>query len=64
MQNVQTKQDEQFITAREVAALLGVPPRWVMDKYREGLLPGYRLPGSNKARFLASEIRASMARAA
>ncbi|MGH3029411.1 MAG: helix-turn-helix transcriptional regulator [Gaiellaceae bacterium] len=52
---------EPFITARAVAELLGVTPRWVMDKARAGKLPSRKLPGSNRVRFLSSEIRASLA---
>jgi hypothetical protein len=40
--------------------MLGVSFRWVMDKQRAGKLPSHRLPDSNRVRFLASEIRASL----
>ena len=52
---------ERFVTAREVAELLGATPRWVMDKARDRTLPSHKLPGSNRVRFLVSEIRAAVA---
>jgi hypothetical protein len=37
-------------------------PRWVMQKYREGALPGRRLHGSNRTRFWLSEVIETMPR--
>ena len=53
---------EELLTAREVGERLGVRPRWVTDKWNEGVLPGYRLPGSNRLRFLWPEILACLER--
>lgn len=55
---------EPFVTAREIAALLDVPVRFVVDKARSGHLPGRRIPGSNKLRFRVSEVEAAMERTA
>jgi hypothetical protein len=52
----------ELLTARDVAERLGVRPRWVTDKCREGLLPGYRLPGSNRLRFSWPDVLASLQR--
>jgi predicted DNA-binding transcriptional regulator AlpA len=54
--------EERLLSAREVADFLGVTPRWVMEKYRAGDLPGAQLHGSNRARFWLSEIVATMTR--
>ena len=51
-----------YLTARQVASLLGVGPRWVMDKQRQGALPSHSLPGSNRVRFLESEVRQALGR--
>jgi hypothetical protein len=39
----------------EVADYLGMSPRWVMDRFNAGDLPGLRLPGG-QARFYLSDI--------
>jgi predicted DNA-binding transcriptional regulator AlpA len=54
--------EDRLLNAREVAAFLGVSPRWVLEKFRAGELPGARLHGSNRARFWLSEITATMQR--
>ena len=52
----------ELLTAREVAGRLGVRTRWVTDKWNQGLLPGYRLPGSNRLRFVWRDVVASLER--
>ncbi len=47
--------EETLLTAREVSILLGASPRWVLDKWQAGVLPGFRLSGK-MVRFRASEI--------
>ena len=54
------RSDSEFCTAREIADLLGTSPRWVLDKYRADEIPGHRLPGSNRIRFLEAEVRAAV----
>lgn len=61
MSTVQTEQDEQFLTGRQIAARLRVTPRWVTEKTASGLIPCRRLPGSNRYRYLWSEVRAALA---
>lgn len=51
---------ELYFSAVEVAAYLGVTTRWVSEKARQGVLPSHRLPGSNRVRFLLSEVEAAM----
>jgi excisionase family DNA binding protein len=46
---------DRLLTAREVAAFLGVSPETVLRRWRAGELPGYRL-ASNVLRFRESEI--------
>jgi predicted DNA-binding transcriptional regulator AlpA len=53
-------QSERFVTAREVADTFGVTHRWVNEKARDGSLPSYKLPGSNRSRFLISEVQAKL----
>ncbi len=48
---------ERLLTAREVADALGATPRWVLDHWAAGELPGFRLTG-RMVRFRASEIEA------
>jgi excisionase family DNA binding protein len=63
MQTISTTPDsavERYLNAREIAMILGVPHRWVVDKARDGLLPSYKLPGSNRLRFIESEVREAM----
>lgn len=51
---------ERYLTAREIAEVIGTTPRWVVEKAHEGRLPKHTLPGSNRVRFLLSEVRAAM----
>ena len=55
---------DELLTAHEVARRLGVRTRWVTDKCHQGLLPGYRLPGSNRLRFSWDDVLASLERLA
>jgi predicted DNA-binding transcriptional regulator AlpA len=50
---------ERPVRAVEVADYLDMSPRWVMDKYNAGDLPGFSLPGG-QARFYLSEIIESL----
>jgi hypothetical protein len=52
--------EERPVTARVVADYLGLAPQTVMRKYKQGVLPGHPVPGSNRARFWLSEVVASM----
>jgi len=48
------------VTAREVADRMGLAPDTILRYYREGRLPGRRMPGSIRpVRFLWSEIEAA-----
>lgn len=49
-----------LLTARQVAAVLGVKPGTVLDWFERGELPGYRLTGRVGApvRFRESELEA------
>lgn len=50
---------ERYVTAREVAEHLGLSPDTILRYYREGRIPGRRLPGTIRpVRFLWSEIEA------
>ena len=52
-------QDERYITAREVAERVGLSPDTILRYYREGRIPGRRLPGQIRpVRFLWSEVEA------
>lgn len=53
---------EAYVSSSAVAEYLSVPPRWVMDKQRQGVLPAHRLPGSNRVRFLLSEVESAIQR--
>lgn len=44
-----------MMTARQVAALLGVHENWVYDQAATGLLPSYKIGGTR--RFLPDELR-------
>jgi predicted DNA-binding transcriptional regulator AlpA len=51
---------ERYITAREVAGRLGLSPGTILRYYRDGLIPGRRLPGQIRlVRFLWSEVDAA-----
>ena len=53
------EQDERYITAREVAERVGLSPDTILRYYREGRIPGRRLPGQIRpVRFLWSEVEA------
>jgi excisionase family DNA binding protein len=47
--------EEPMMTARQVAALLGVHENWVYDQAAMGVLPSYKIGGTR--RFLADELR-------
>ena len=50
---------EQYVTAREVADRVGLSPDTILRYYREGQIPGRRLPGQIRpVRFLWSEVEA------
>ena len=52
-------QGERYITAKEVGARVGLSPETILRYYREGRIPGRRLPGSVRpVRFLWSEVEA------
>jgi hypothetical protein len=51
-----TALNERPVTAAEVADYFGMSPRWVVEKWRAGHIPGFHLPGSNRPRFFLSEI--------
>jgi excisionase family DNA binding protein len=52
-------QGERYITAREVAERVGLSPDTILRYYREGRIPGRRLPGQIRpVRFLWSEVEA------
>jgi predicted DNA-binding transcriptional regulator AlpA len=51
---------ERDITAREVAGRLELSPATILRYYRDGLIPGRRMPGQIRpVRFLWSEIEAT-----
>ena len=51
---------ERYITAREVAERVGLSPYTIVNYYKEGILPGRRLPGKmHPIRFLWSEVEAA-----
>jgi predicted DNA-binding transcriptional regulator AlpA len=53
---------ERLLKAHEVAEMLGVTPRVVVDRFKRGDLPGYRLWGSERGslRFRLSDIEAML----
>jgi predicted DNA-binding transcriptional regulator AlpA len=52
--------DECYITAREVAGRVGLSAETILRYYRDGLIPGRRLPGQIRpVRFLWSEVEAA-----
>lgn len=55
--------NEPFLTAQEVATRLGMSPRWVLEQWEKGRLPGRRLGPRPPARvrFLWSEVEAAIA---
>jgi excisionase family DNA binding protein len=48
---------EGFVTAAELAEVLGVETTWVVKKWQAGELPGFRL-SYNVVRFRLSEVEA------
>lgn len=51
---------EPFITPEAVAELLSCSRRFVIERSTDGSLPAHRLPGSNRYRYLRSEVLAAM----
>ncbi|MDA0160664.1 hypothetical protein OM076_10340 [Solirubrobacter ginsenosidimutans] len=52
-------QGERYITAREVGERVGLSPETILRYYREGRIPGRRLPGQIRpVRFVWSEVQA------
>jgi excisionase family DNA binding protein len=53
-------QRERYVTAREVAERLGLSADTILRYYREGRIPGHRMPGTIRpVRFLWSEVEAA-----
>ena len=53
-------QGERYITAREVGERVGLSPETILRYYREGRIPGRRLPGQIRpVRFLWSEVESA-----
>jgi len=50
-----SRPDDRFMSAEEVAELLGMSRDWVYDRALSRDLPSYKLPGG-KRRFLYSEL--------
>ena len=51
---------ERYITAKEVGDRVGLAPETILRYYREGRIPGRRLPGQIRpVRFLWSEVEAA-----
>jgi excisionase family DNA binding protein len=51
---------ERYVTAREVADRVGLSPDTILRYYREGRIPGRRLPGTIRPiRFVWSEVEAA-----
>ena len=51
----QLESADSLLTAREVAMRFGATPRWVLNQWQAGNLPGFRL-SEKMVRFRASEI--------
>ena len=52
-------EEERYITAREVADRVGLSTETILRYYREGRIPGRRLPGQIRpVRFVWSEVQA------
>jgi excisionase family DNA binding protein len=55
-----TENREPYNTAREVAERLGLSPDTILRYYREGRIPGRRMPGTIRpVRFRWSEVEAA-----
>jgi excisionase family DNA binding protein len=51
---------ERYITAREVADRVGLSPDTILRYYRDGRIPGRRMPGTIRpVRFVWSEVEAA-----
>ena len=51
---------EHYVTAREVADRMGLSADTILRYYREGRIPGRRMPGTIRpVRFLWSEVEAA-----
>jgi excisionase family DNA binding protein len=51
---------ERYVTAREVADRVGLSPDTILRYYRDGKIPGRRMPGQIRpVRFLWSEVEAA-----
>jgi excisionase family DNA binding protein len=51
---------ERYVTAREVADRMGLSADTILRYYREGRIPGRRMPGTVRpVRFLWSEVEAA-----
>ena len=59
--NPTTPDHEAFLTANQLAPLLGMSLDWVYERAKDGLLPSYVLPGGRR-KFLYSEVLEAMAR--
>ena len=54
------KPRERYVTAREVADRMGLSADTILRYYREGRIPGRRMPGTIRpVRFLWSEVEAA-----
>jgi excisionase family DNA binding protein len=54
-----SQEQERYITAREVAERVGLSADTILRYYREGRIPGRRLPGAIRpVRFLWSKVEA------
>jgi excisionase family DNA binding protein len=54
-----TPDHEPYLTADQLAPLLGVSLDWVYERAKAGDLPSYVLPGGRR-RFLYSDVRKAM----
>jgi excisionase family DNA binding protein len=52
---------ERYLSADELAPILGMSLDWVYERAKAGELPSYKLPGG-KRKFLYSEVRQALAR--
>jgi excisionase family DNA binding protein len=56
----QTQSEEPYLTAREVADRLGLSADTILRYYREGRIPGRRMPGTIRpVRFRWSEVESA-----
>jgi excisionase family DNA binding protein len=60
MSTQQERPRERYVTAREVAERMGLSTDTILRYYREGRIPGRRMPGTIRPiRFLWSEVEAA-----